>query len=201
MNELLAWLASLPPAALYAMLAVSAAIENIFPPVPADTVVAFGSFLAARGQGTAAGSFLATLTGNLLGASAMYWVGRRYGTGLLRKLGFGDPGKAEGRLKVMYGKYGLGALFLSRFIPGLRAIVPPFAGAARLPFLRAFVVMGIASAIWYAVITWLAFRVGSNWDELSRRIGSAGRVAAIVAAAALALAVVWWVLRRRRAEA
>ena len=50
MSGILDWLETLPVAALYAALAIIAAIENIIPPVPADTVVAFGSFLAARGH-------------------------------------------------------------------------------------------------------------------------------------------------------
>ena len=65
MGGILDWLESLPVGALYASLALVAAIENIFPPVPADTVVAFGSFLAARGHGTALGAFLATWVGNV----------------------------------------------------------------------------------------------------------------------------------------
>ena len=39
MSGILDWLESLPVAALYGCLAIIAAIENIFPPVPADTVV------------------------------------------------------------------------------------------------------------------------------------------------------------------
>ncbi|NUQ20388.1 MAG: DedA family protein, partial [Gemmatimonadaceae bacterium] len=42
-------LTALRPAVLYLVLALVAAVENICPPIPADTVVAFGAFLAARG--------------------------------------------------------------------------------------------------------------------------------------------------------
>ena len=38
MQGLLDWLAALPAFALYAALAGAAAIENVFPPFPADTV-------------------------------------------------------------------------------------------------------------------------------------------------------------------
>ena len=65
------WLAALPAMALYAVMFIAAALENVFPPVPADTVVAFGSFLAARGDGTILGAFAATLLGNMTGAAAM----------------------------------------------------------------------------------------------------------------------------------
>jgi membrane protein DedA with SNARE-associated domain len=46
------WLSHAPLALLYLIMAAFAAVENVFPPIPADTVVALGSWLAARGQGS-----------------------------------------------------------------------------------------------------------------------------------------------------
>lgn len=192
----------MPVPALYAALAVVAALENVFPPVPADTVVAFGSFLAARGQGTALGVFLTTWAGNLAGAMLIYALGRRYGAERLERRLLGErAAEAESRLRTLYGKYGLTALFLSRFLPGVRAIVPPLAGALRVPAIRAAVAMGAASAVWYGVISYLAFRIGADWDELSRNVSRYGRVAAIGGAVVAVLAVATWLLLRRRAEA
>ncbi len=48
-DSLLAWLGELPLGTLYVAMGFTSAIENVFPPFPADAVVAFGSFLAARG--------------------------------------------------------------------------------------------------------------------------------------------------------
>lgn len=199
MNGVLDWLASLPPLALYLALGASAAIENVFPPFPADTVVAFGSFLAARGKGSMIGSFLATWIGNMIGATAMYIVGREYGPSILQRFMRGDVEATRARMKTLYGKYGYAALFLSRFIPGVRSIVPPFAGAAHIPIVPAILVMAVASAIWYGLITWLAFSVGANWEVLSLKLASVGRVVAIVAGALLLIAGAVWYARRRRA--
>ena len=55
MNDLLTWLASLPEPLLYGALVAAAFAENVFPPLPADTVIALGAFVAARGNGTALG--------------------------------------------------------------------------------------------------------------------------------------------------
>jgi membrane protein DedA with SNARE-associated domain len=191
------WLSGLPPAALYLALAVTAGLENIFPPLPADTVVAFGSFLAARGHGTAAGSFLSTWVGNIAGAMLMYYAGQRFGAErLTRRLG-GSTG-AQRRLHGLYGRHGVWALAFSRFLPGIRALVPPFAGALRIGPLKAAAAMGLASAVWYGAITWLAFQVGASWDELAARVASWGKVVGLVAAGLAALAVAVWYLRRRR---
>src|SRR4051794_31351477 len=172
MQGILDGLASVPPVTLYAVMFVVAALENVFPPIPADTVVAFGSFLAARGEGTIVGSFLATWIGNLAGASVMYGAGRRFGAERIERHLMKNKGEsAETRLRELYERYGMGALFLSRFVPGVRAVVPLFAGAIRLPFLPALAVMGIASGIWYGLISFLAFRIGADWSALQGAIG------------------------------
>ncbi len=200
MPGVLDWLSALPIAALYATMFLAAGIENIFPPIPADTIVAFGTFLAARGKGTVIGAFLAVWLGNLTGASIMYAAGRRYGASRVEKRLLKDKGAAaEGTLRTLYERYGIGALFLSRFVPGLRAIVPPFAGALKVPFAPALAVMGLASGIWYGLVAWLAFRVGSNWAELQATMKQYGTIAAAVAIGiAVIVAAAWF--RRRRPE-
>jgi membrane protein DedA with SNARE-associated domain len=198
MQGLLDWLAALPPVALYTFMALAAAVENVFPPVPADTIVAFGSFLAARGQGTIIGAFLSVWGGNLAGAALMYGAGRRYGARQVEKRLLKNKGAAaEGRLRQLYDRYGIAALFLSRFVPGVRAIVPPFAGALRIPFLPSLLVMGFASGIWYGLVAWLAFRVGSDWDALQSTIRQYGTIAATVAIGVVLVGAIVWFFKRR----
>jgi len=198
-SGILDWLETLPVAALYACLAIIAAIENVFPPVPADTVVAFGSFLAARGHGTALGAFLATWVGNVAGAMAMYAVGRHYGAEWLQqRMARRGGADMQQKLERMYGKYGLLAIFMSRFLPGVRALVPPFAGALRVPPLRAAAMIAIASAIWYGTVTIVAYRLGANWEEATARLGGYQRTIAIGVGAVAVLALLAWLIRRRR---
>ena len=199
MDGILQWLESLPVAALYACLALIAAIENIFSPVPADTVVAFGSFLAARGHGTAMGAFLSTWTGNVAGAMLMYAVGRHFGAGWLeaRMAGRGG-GEMTARLQSMYGKYGLTAIFMSRFLPGIRALVPPFAGALRVPPVRAAAMIAIASGIWYGAVTLVAYNLGENWEQATAKLGGYQRTTGIIVGGVALLALIVWGLRRRR---
>jgi membrane protein DedA with SNARE-associated domain len=198
METFLDQLASMPVPALYAALGIVAALENVFPPVPADTVVAFGSFLAARGQGTALGVVTTTWAGNVAGAMLIYLIGRRYGAEPLERRLLGDrAAEAESRLRALYSKYGLVALFLSRFLPGVRAIVPPLAGALRVPAGRAALAMGAASAVWYGAVSYLAFRIGADWEELSGTVARYGRLSAIAAVAFVGLALAAWIVVKR----
>ena len=199
MTGILDWLETLPVAALYAALALIAAIENVFPPVPADTVVAFGSFLAARGHGTAVGAFLSTWIGNVAGAMGMYAVGRRFGSEWLEaRMARRGGADVQRRLERMYGKYGLFAIFLSRFLPGVRALVPPFAGALRVPPVRAALMIATASAYWYGTVTVVAYRLGANWDQATARMAEYQRAIVIGVLVAVLLAGLVWFFRRGR---
>jgi len=202
LQQLLDWLAGLPSAILYAILGVVAAVENVFPPFPADTVVAFGGYLAARGSHSIVATFVAVWVGNVAGAMLMYALGRKYGADrLIARMGGGDVGLAKGRLATLYGKYGTLALFLSRFLPAVRGFVPPLAGAARIPAPRTFIVMALASAVWYGFICWLAYRLSGTFDELLAAIASSGRWIGIVASVLAVTGVaIWYVRRRRRAS-
>lgn len=201
MQPLLDWLTGLPPAALYAALAAAAAVENVFPPLPSDTVVAFGSFIAARGHGSAVGSFLSTWTGNIVGAMFMYYLGRRFGAQrLMARLSKGGDASAESRIRAWYGRRGVWALAFSRFLPGARALVPPMAGALRVPPLQALIAMALASGVWYGLITWLAFRVGDDWESLSARIGGTSRAVGLGALAVALVVVALLLVRRTRAR-
>jgi membrane protein DedA with SNARE-associated domain len=196
---MLEWLAGLPPAVLYLSLCGLAAAENIFPPLPTDTVVAFGIWIAARGEASPFLAFLATWLGNVGGAAAMYVVGRRHGTGWMRRhFPRLVDDASEKRLRALYARYGVFALVLSRFVPGLRAIVPPFAGALRIPAVAAVTAMAIASGVWYGIIAYLAYRAGADWTALTRMIVQSGRMAALVAVALVLIGVVIWFARRRR---
>ena len=196
LHQLLDWFAGLPPALLYLTLAFAAGIENVFPPLPSDTVVAFGSFIAARGQASPVLTYASTLLGNLAGAMFMYWLGARYGAErVVRRFG-GDSGSA--RLVELYRTRGIAGIAISRFLPGVRAVVPPAAGALRIGALKALVAMGIASALWYGGITYLAFTAGANFDALEARIATGQRWIGIVAGSVVLLALVVWLLRRRR---
>ncbi|HTK48154.1 MAG TPA: DedA family protein [Gemmatimonadaceae bacterium] len=201
-SGLVQWLSGVPLGVLYLLMALFAAVENVFPPVPADTIVALGSWLAARGQGSPLWAFLATWVGNVAGASAMYFVGRRHGSGWMRRRfpALADE-RGERRLRELHGKYGTLSLLLSRFIPGVRALVPPFAGALRLPPVSSLAAIAIASGVWYGLVSYLAFRAGASWSALMATIARDGRLIALGAAIVVgAGAVVWWLRARRRAR-
>ena len=179
-----------------------AAVENVIPPVPSDAAVALGAFLTNRGLTTPLGVFTVTWIANLAGAAAVYFVARRYG----RRLFATRTGRrllAPRSLAVIereYLRFGVAGIFVSRFLPGIRAVVPPFAGLVGLSPMRTFVPMAIASAIWYGGITVLGTLIGSNWERINRIITGVNRTLGIAALLLVSAGLVWYWLRRRRRQ-
>lgn len=193
------WLLALPPALLLPAMGVLAVLENVFPPIPADVLIALGAFIAARTGSSPMPAFLVVLTGNVLGAMAVYAVGRRFGAAWTEeRFHLRHKADADLALRAWYTRYGLLALAVGRFIPGVRALVAPFAGALRASVAGTAAAITLASGVWYGIVTWLAFRAGSNWEELVRTVGRLGKVAAIGAVLLAVVLILAWRSRRSR---
>lgn len=195
------WLVALPQGALLGAMALLALLENVFPPIPADVLVAFGGFLAARAGEPPWPAFLAVWIGNVGGAVMMYSLGRRFGSAWVeRKFRLRGAGSGNEKFRELHERYGTPAIFISRFLPGVRSIVPPLAGALGIPPVRMLLAVALASGLWYGLVTWLAFSAGSNWEVLADRLSLLGRWSGGIAGAmALAVLGTWWWRRRRRA--
>jgi len=201
LHSITTWLGDLPLGSLYTAIFALSAFENFFPPFPSDAVIAIGSLLADRAHGSPFTVFLLGWAGNVAGAGVTYTLGRKFGAKVFlhRIERFAGP-DAEDRIRKLHKKYGVVGLFVSRFLPGVRAIVPPFAGAMRLPAFRVMFSVGAASAVWFALITFLAFRAGDNWDLLQKYMVRSGKVAGAVAILIVLIAVGFWLWRRRKEE-
>ena len=198
---MLDWLSTLPPVAVYAVLALLAAVENIVPPVPADMAVALGAFLTHRGVTTLPGVFAVTFTSNVLGAAAVYFAARRYGRTFFQS-GAGRRLLTPSAIATMereYLRFGVVGIFFARLLPGIRAVVAPFAGLVNLSAARALIPIAVASALWYGTITVLGAAIGAEWDRIATVIGNVNKTLGLLALVALLVAVyVVWSRRRRR---
>jgi membrane protein DedA with SNARE-associated domain len=196
-DELLRRLLELPEGTVYGVIGALAAIENVFPPIPADTAVALGAFLSHRGSVSAPVVFSVTWAANVGAATGVYIAGRTLGrqffTGRLGQRLL-HPRRLE-RLERLYERWGAWGVFLSRFLPGVRAVVPPFAGLAGLSAPRAILPMAVASGIWYGVLTLLVATFARELEDVARLVAGLNKLVLLVAVAGVAVA--FYVVRRR----
>lgn len=198
--EMLLGVVSLIPTwAVYALIGAGAALENIFPPVPSDVMVILGGVLADRGVVEIVPVLLVAWVSNVSLALVVYAMSRRYGREvfehrwahwLLR------PHQLE-QLGVFYTTYGTVAIFLSRFLPVFRVLIPAFAGVSHLGFFRTALPLAAASAIWYGALVLAGVFASRNVPYL---LGIVGQVnvwlLAAAGAACLGIAIWWWRTRR-----
>lgn len=198
MEATLAFLASLPAGLTYLLLGAGAALENIVPPVPADTFILLGGFLAVRGPAEVALVFVVTWVSNAAGALLVYGAGYRYGPPFFdSRLGrlVLQPEQLA-RVRRFYRRRGTPAIFFARFLPGLRAVVPAFAGVARLPFASVVLPVTIASAIWYGGLVWLGAMAGGNLEAIAAWFVTANRLLLIFAIVIAVVILVAWLRTR-----
>ena len=198
-DQFLNWVASLPQAGVYTVLVLLSAIENVFPPAPADIAVVLGAFLGQRGYGPVYLLGAMCWAANVSSSAGMYFYARSHGRSFfdhqwVRRL---MPPTAVQALEKAYARHGLWAIFFSRFLPGLRAAVTPFAGLLGVSPVRALVPAAIASGIWYTFLVAVGTTLGLNWERAKEFVGEANRVLAVISVVAFA-AVFWWLWRHRR---
>lgn len=202
-DRFLAWVTGLPVPAIYAVLTLLSAIENVFPPVPADVAVVLGAFLSHRGLTSAPVIGVSCWLANTASSVGMYFYARAHGRRFLQE-GWPRrfmPPRTLLALEEAYARHGVYGIFLSRFLPGIRAAVTPFAGVVGLPPLRALVPSAAASAIWYAFLVALGAAVGWNLEAAKGLLNSANRVLALLSVVAVMLGAFWlWRHHRRRGE-
>lgn len=201
-DRFLAWMTGLPPLAVFGVLSVLSAVENVFPPVPADLAVVLGAFLAREAGISAPLLGLVCWLANTASSGAMYFLARRKGraffeSGLPSKL---LPPRAMKALEEAYARRGVLGIFLSRFLPGVRAAVTPFAGVVGMTPMRALVPAASASLLWYAVLVVIGTALGLTWSSARDMVEDATRVLAWIAGAVTVAIVVWLVRRARAAD-
>ncbi|HEX2093574.1 MAG TPA: DedA family protein [Longimicrobiaceae bacterium] len=197
-DALLERMQTFPEALVYAVVAAFAAIENVFPPVPADVIALFGGFLAGNGAANPWIVFLVVWIANVSGALLVYWIGRHYGEQFFgTRVGrlILQPQQIK-KLDAFYRRRGTIVIFVSRFLPMFRAVVPAFAGMSGIGWLEAAVPIVVASGLWYGLVVYFGATAGENWEEIRTTLESAGRWIYVVALV-LAAGVVWLWWRSR----
>lgn len=201
-DRFLAWISGLPSPWIYATLVVLSAIENVFPPVPADVAVVLGAFLSHRGLTSAPVVGVLCWLANTASSAGMYFYARAHGRrffeeGWPRRF---MPPPTLRALEEAYARHGVYGIFLSRFLPGIRAGVTPFAGVVGISPLRALIPSASASAIWYAFLVAAGAALGLNFEAAKGLVGSTNRVLGLVSVAVVMLAALWLWRRYRQAR-
>ena len=160
-------------------------------PIPGETALIVAGGLAASGQLSLVLVIVVAATAAALGDNAGYWIGRRGGRKLLTREGFGAAHRraAVARADRFFARYGVGTVFLGRWIVGVRYLAAVMAGATHMPYRRFVVANALGAVAWAGSVATVA-----------RAAGPTGSLALIAVSASIGLiSLVLAHLRRRRA--
>lgn len=179
-------------------------LENLFPPIPSEVIMSLAGFAAAQGKLTLLGVVLAGTLGAIVGNAAWYEGARIFGAARTRALltRFGryvgiteeEVHKAEATMRAK----GPVAVFLGRFMPGIRTAISIPAGLIELPRPVFYVWTGLGSAIWTAGLAIAGYLLEEQFGAVEKFAGPIGLAFLAVGVALVALQV-WKALRARRA--
>ena len=181
-------------------------LGNAGVPVPEETVLVVAGFLVWTGQLrldlVLAVGFVSAVVGDNIG----YWIGRRFGRRALERNALWILGRPErlGAMQAFVGRRGGMAIFVARFVPGLRFMAGPLAGALGLgvwPFLAANV---LGAAVYVPIMVgcgWaLGYGFGDYVEPLRHIVGNLGDVALGLVVAAAAAVLGWRVIQAARSR-
>jgi membrane protein DedA with SNARE-associated domain len=185
----------------YGYWAVAAALllENAGLPVPGETMLLLASFLAySEHHLSLPYIILVGVCAATIGDNLGFLLGHYGGEPLLERYRkvprvYRTLARAE-RLIQRYGSF---AIFIARFIAGMRIIAGPLAGVLHMPW-RKFVVFNfLGAAVWVTVFSSVGYFFGRHWEELARIMR--GINAAVLLAAVLLIVFFGWRQRRKGA--
>jgi membrane protein DedA with SNARE-associated domain len=96
------------------------------------------------------------------------------------------------RMAEFYDRWGTPALFLTRFLPGVRSVTPVFAGVTHQGWLPVALPIATASAIWYGGLVWLGMFAGNNLDRLASLLDDINLWLGVVALVVILALFAWW---------
>ncbi|MDP9455642.1 MAG: DedA family protein [Actinomycetota bacterium] len=178
------WVFDVVSALGYLGLALLLVAENLFPPIPSEVVLPLAGFLVGRGDLNLWGALVAATTGSVLGAVALYSLGRWGGRRLVLRYGSWlrvDEDSLD-RAEGWFRHYGDVLVLFARVVPLARSIVSIPAGTAKMPLMRFVVLTSIGSVIWNALLLGAGVILGANWSVVQDWIGSYSNVVLILAA-------------------
>ncbi len=176
----------------YVAIFVVVVLGNVGLPLPEETVLALAGYLVWRGELSLplvlAVGVVSAVTGDNLG----YWLGRRYGRTALPRYArwvLGHPERLQS-MEAFVARRGPFAVFVARFIPGIRFMAGPLAGGLGLRFLPFLAANVLGALVYVPVAVGAGYAVGYGFGEYVERMRRvAGQVEYMVLTVALAIAL------------
>jgi membrane protein DedA with SNARE-associated domain len=161
-----------------------------------EPTMLFAGFDVYQGHQTLVGIIIAGAVGDVLGATIAYSIGYWGRRELLERHGAKFHMSAERleRPHRWFERYGSPVIFISRLLPGIRAVFPYAAGVSQMRFGRFFLFTALGSVLWIGGLAVLGREVGHKWPSWRHHLEYGDYALGVI----VVLLILYVVLRRLR---
>ncbi len=183
----------------YGAVAMGVLLENLGLPVPGETMLMGAAALAQHGELKLPLVYLTGVISAIAGDNLGFEVGRTLGRDVLTRHFPSIFTEARlARADQFFARRGRVAVFLARFMPGIRVVAAVSAGAStmrRAEFMVANALGAMAWGAWACTLGWFGSEVGRQAIQALIRLHLLGWVLVVLA---LLVALAWLRFHRRR---
>jgi membrane protein DedA with SNARE-associated domain len=151
----------------YLAIFVVVVLGNIGVPVPEEAIMMLAGFLIWEKKLRLTAVLIVGLVSSVVGDYLGYWAGRKYGRTTIERYGqrLFITSEHLDAMERFVNRYGQFAVFLARFVPGLRFMAGPLTGMANMPFRRFFLANIAGAAIYIPLVVAFGYAVGLGFGE------------------------------------
>ncbi len=186
----------------YVAIFVGVFAESVGVPVPGETALLVAGFLASQGLLHLPLVVVFALCGTFLGDNLGFWLGRRYGRGLLERYGrkVGINKERLAKIDRFFEKHGPKTVLFARFVTGLRVVAAVAAGASGMRW-RTFVPYNLGGAVpWATAVAVLGYVAAESWQTVEHYTGRGGLVLLALVVVVGGSILLWRHWRKGRSE-
>ena len=171
-------------------------------PIPEDVALLAGGYLVHRGITRYPITLAVSLVGVVTGDNSLFFLGRHFGSGLVRYFSIGRPGRKQQieRIEGFMQRHGHRAIFYARFLAGLRALVYLSAGSfgVRPPVFLFYDLLGALISV--PIVVTLGYIFGKQLEMLVKYIGGFDKLIVVVAVLSVLVYATRMVVLRKTVE-
>ena len=159
----------------YLVVFLGVLLESVGIPLPGETILTASGVMAQQGHLDLGDAILFGILGAVVGDQVGYWVGREGGRPFVLRWGgcvLVTPERLA-RAERFFARHGGKAVFLARFVAGLRVFGALVAGISRMRWRTFFFYNALGGTLWATAAVMVGYLLGGSLDLIERWAGRA----------------------------
>lgn len=182
--DVIGWLHTLPPEAVYAAVFFVVGIESLGVALPGELTLMTAALIAGHGLVNPWLVWGAGASGAIIGDSIGYFIGHTQGRrflGLLGKLFPKHVNPPTIKLaEAIFRRHGSKTVFFGRFVALLRILAGPLAGILHMPYQKFLLANASGGLVWSGITVWTVYFLGVVSEGWLHRLSWVGLVVVLL---------------------